>query len=183
MGIQVLSPDVNESVYEYSAVGDVVRFGLGAIRNVGENAVKDIIAERETGRGKYVNFMDFIRRVPLTALNRRLVESLIKAGAFDSIDPNRRALFTVHESAIDSVVGLKRKQAEGQFDLFSDTEDSGADAMGDATVAVPDIEEWGQEGQAQVRARYAWPLRVGPSAERHASSARRDAGDVHRPSD
>ena len=142
MGIQVLSPDVNESVYEYSAVGDVVRFGLGAIRNVGENAVKDIIAERETGRGKYVNFMDFIRRVPLTALNRRLVESLIKAGAFDSIDPNRRALFTVHESAIDSVVGLKRKQAEGQFDLFSDTEDSGADAMGDATVAVPDIEEW-----------------------------------------
>ena len=142
MGIQVLSPDVNESVYEYSAVGDVVRFGLGAIRNVGENAVKDIIAERETGRGKYVNFMDFIRRVPLTALNRRLVESLIKAGAFDSIDPNRRALFTVHESAIDSVVGLKRKQAEGQFDLFSDTEDSGADAMGDATVAVPDIAEW-----------------------------------------
>ena len=142
MGIQVLSPDVNESVYEYSAVGDVVRFGLGAIRNVGEAAVKDIIAERGTDRGRYVNFMDFIRRVPLTALNRRLVESLIKAGAFDSIDPNRRALFTVHEAAIDSVVGLKRKQAEGQFDLFADTEDGGAEAMGDAQVNVPDIEEW-----------------------------------------
>ena len=81
MGIQVLSPDVNESVYEYSAVGDVVRFGLGAIRNVGDKAVADIIAEREGPRGKFVNFMDFIRRVPLTALNRRLVESLIKAGA------------------------------------------------------------------------------------------------------
>ena len=94
MGIQVLSPDVNESVYEYSAVGDVVRFGLGAIRNVGDKAVADIIAEREGPRGKFVNFMDFIRRVPLTALNRRLVESLIKAGAFDSIDPNRRALLT-----------------------------------------------------------------------------------------
>ena len=182
MGIQVLSPDVNESVYEYSAVGDVVRFGLGAIRNVGENAVKDIIAERETGRGKYVNFMDFIRRVPLTALNRRLVESLIKAGAFDSIDPNRRALFTVHESAIDSVVGLKRKQAEGQFDLFSDTEDSGATRWG-MRRSRAGHRGMGQEGQAQVRARYAWPLRVGPSAERHASSARRDAGDVHRPSD
>ena len=103
MGIQVLSPDVNESVYEYSAVGDVVRFGLGAIRNVGDKAVADIIAEREGPRGKFVNFMDFIRRVPLTALNRRLVESLIKAGAFDSIDPNRRALLTVHEAAIDSV--------------------------------------------------------------------------------
>ncbi|KAB5608722.1 DNA polymerase III subunit alpha [Bifidobacterium jacchi] len=142
MGIQVLSPDVNESVYEYSAVGNVVRFGLGAIRNVGENAVRDIIAERGSGRGKYVNFMDFIRRVPLSALNKRLVESLIKAGAFDSIDPNRRALFTVHEAAIDSVVGLKRKQAEGQFDLFADADDGGAATMGDADVNVPDIEEW-----------------------------------------
>ena len=101
MGIQVLSPDVNESVYEYSAVGDVVRFGLGAIRNVGKNAVDAIIAERENGHGKYVNFTDFIKRVPLEALNRRLVESLIKAGAFDSIDPNRRALFTIHETAIN----------------------------------------------------------------------------------
>lgn len=89
-----------------------------------------------------MNFMDFIRRVPLTALNRRLVESLIKAGAFDSIDPNRRALLTVHEAAIDSVVSLKRKQAEGQFDLFSDAEDGGAEAMGDASVTVPDLEEW-----------------------------------------
>lgn len=80
--------------------------------------------------------------MPLTALNRRLVESLIKAGAFDSIDPNRRALLTVHEAAIDSVVSLKRKQAEGQFDLFSDAEDGGAEAMGDASVTVPDLEEW-----------------------------------------
>lgn len=142
MGIQVLSPDVNESVYEYSAVGDVVRFGLGAIRNVGDAPVKDIIAERNGKRGKFVNFMDFIRRVPLSALNKRMIESLIKAGAFDSIDPNRRALFTIHEAAIESVVGIKRKQAEGQFDLFADDEDGGAEAMGDATVNVPDIEEW-----------------------------------------
>ncbi|WP_125967847.1 DNA polymerase III subunit alpha [Bifidobacterium samirii] len=142
MGIQVLSPDVNESVFEYSAVGDVVRFGLGAIRNVGEAPVKDIIAEREGSRGRFVNFMDFIRRVPLSALNRRMVESLIHAGAFDSIDPNRRALFTIHEAAIDSVVSVKRKEAEGQFDLFSDADDGGVDAMGDATVAVPDMDDW-----------------------------------------
>jgi len=143
MGIQVLSPDVNESRFEYSAVGDVVRFGLGAIRNVGEKAVAAIIAERGSKRGKFVNFMDFIRRVPLEALNKRLVESLIKAGAFDSVDPNRRALFTVHEAAIDSVVGIKRKQAEGQFDLFADDDGSSdADAMGDAAINVPDIEEW-----------------------------------------
>ena len=142
MGIQVLPPDVNESVLEYSAVGDVVRFGLGAIRNVGDQPVADIIAERSGPRGKFVNFMDFIRRVPLSALNRRLVESLIKAGAFDSIDPNRRALYQIHEAAIDSVVGLKRKQAEGQFDLFSDVDDGGSEDMGDAGVTVPDVEEW-----------------------------------------
>ena len=65
MGIQVLSPDVNESVYEYSAVGDVVRFGLGAIRNVGKAAVDAIVKERENDHGKYVNFPDFIRRVPM----------------------------------------------------------------------------------------------------------------------
>ncbi len=139
MGIKVLSPDVNESVYAYSAVGDVVRFGLGAIRNVGEQAVNDIIEERNGKRGKYVNFLDFVRRVPLNALNRRLVESLIKAGAFDSIDPNRRALFTVHEAAIESVVDLKRKQAAGQFDLFADVDGDGEDedAMGDARSACP----------------------------------------------
>ncbi|THG24016.1 DNA polymerase III subunit alpha, partial [Bifidobacterium pseudolongum] len=144
MGIKVLSPDVNESVYAYSAVGDVVRFGLGAIRNVGEQAVNDIIEERSGKRGKYVNFLDFVRRVPLNALNRRLVESLIKAGAFDSIDPNRRALFTVHEAAIESVVDLKRKQAAGQFDLFADVDGDGEDedAMGDASISVPDVEEW-----------------------------------------
>ncbi|WP_170112488.1 DNA polymerase III subunit alpha [Bifidobacterium catulorum] len=147
MGIQVLSPDVNESVYEYSAVGDVVRFGLGAIRNVGEKAVNDIIAERNGAHGKFVNFMDYIKRVPLTALNRRLVESLIKAGAFDSIDPNRRALYEIHEDAIDQIVPIKRKEAEGQFDLFAglgDDEGGGdaGDPLGDADVQVPDIEEW-----------------------------------------
>ena len=93
MGIQVLSPDVNESVYEYSAVGDVVRFGLGAIRNVGKAAVDAIVKERENDHGKYVNFPDFVKRVPMEALNRRLVESLIKGRKFDSIDPNRRAMF------------------------------------------------------------------------------------------
>lgn len=147
MGIQVLPPDVNESRLEYAPVGDVVRFGLGAIRNVGDKAVGDIITERESKRGKFVNFMDFIRRVPLAALNKRLVESLIKAGAFDSIDSNRRALFQIHESAIDSVVSLKRKEAEGQFDLFAGLDDdsdgeSGSDPMGDAQVQVPDIDEW-----------------------------------------
>ncbi|BDR53295.1 DNA-directed DNA polymerase [Bombiscardovia nodaiensis] len=143
MGIQVLPPDINESVSEYSAVGDVVRFGLGAIRNVGDKAVDEIIKQRESKQGKFVNFLDFVKRVSMDALNKRTVESLIKAGAFDGTDGNRRALFQIHEVAIDQVVPLKRKQAEGQFDLFADEEDTAeSDILGDADVSVPDIEEW-----------------------------------------
>ncbi|WP_029677906.1 DNA polymerase III subunit alpha [Bifidobacterium sp. 7101] len=144
MGIRILAPDINESVSEYSAVGDVVRFGLGAIRNVGDKVVADIIKERQGPRGKYVNFMDFVKRVPMEVLNKRTVESLIKGGAFDSIDPNRRALFQIHDEAVDQVMPIKRKQAEGQFDLFADADDDEPqqDALGDAQVTVPDIDEW-----------------------------------------
>ena len=144
MGIRILPPDVNESVLEYSAVGDVVRFGLGAIRNVGDKAVKDIIAERESSRGRFVNFKDFVKRVSFDALNRRLVESLIKAGAFDSIDPNRRAIWEICGQMIDSVIPIKRKQLEGQFDLFSSIDEDNTDQsfLGDAEVNVPDVEEW-----------------------------------------
>ena len=144
MGIRILAPDINESVSEYSAVGDVVRFGLGAIRNVGDKVVADIIKERQGPRGKYVNFMDFVKRVPMEVLNKRTVESLIKGGAFDGIDPNRRALFQIHDEAVDQVMPIKRKQAEGQFDLFADPDDDvpQQDALGDAQVTVPDIDEW-----------------------------------------
>ncbi|MEK0306881.1 DNA polymerase III subunit alpha [Bifidobacterium favimelis] len=143
MGIRILPPDVNESVAEYSAVGDVVRFGLGAIRNVGDKAVEEIVKERQSKRGKYVNFMDFVKRVPLEVLNKRTVESLIKGGAFDSIEPNRRAIFQIHDEAIDQVAPIKRKQAEGQFDLFAEADEGdGSDALGDAQVTVPDIDEW-----------------------------------------
>ena len=144
MGIRILAPDINESVSEYSAVGDVVRFGLGAIRNVGDKVVADIIKERQGPRGKYVNFMDFVKRVPMEVLNKRTVESLIKGGAFDSIDPNRRALFQIHDEAVDQVMPIKRKQAEGQFDLFADADEDAPqqDALGDAQVTVPDIDEW-----------------------------------------
>jgi DNA polymerase-3 subunit alpha len=143
MGIKILPPDVNESVGAYSAVGDVVRFGLGAIRNVGDKAVAEIIKERESGHGKFVNFIDFIRRVPISVLNKRTVEALIKGGAFDSIDPNRHALYMIHESAVDQFVPLRRKEAEGQFDLFADADpEDKRDALGDATIVVPDIDEW-----------------------------------------
>ena len=147
MNIKVLPPDVNESVGHYSAVGKDIRFGLGAVRNVGDKVVDAIVAERDKagGKGKFVNFLDWINRMPVEVLNKRTVESLIKGGAFDSIDPNRRALFTIHQMAIDQVIPLKRKEAEGQFDLFADSEEddsASAAALGDANISVPPIDEW-----------------------------------------
>ncbi|WP_311375424.1 DNA polymerase III subunit alpha [Alloscardovia omnicolens] len=140
MGIQVLPPDINESQLQFSAVGDVVRFGLAAIRNVGADRVTEIIKERESEKGKFINFLDFVNRAPLNALNKRMVESLIKGGAFDNTDGNRRALVTIHEEAIDLAAPIKRKEAEGQFDLFADM--SGDSDMTGVEITVPDIEEW-----------------------------------------
>ncbi|MEE1324957.1 MAG: DNA polymerase III subunit alpha [Bifidobacteriaceae bacterium] len=143
IGIRILSPDVNESVGAYSAVGDVVRFGLGAVRNVGDKVVDAIIeARRPEKGGSYRDFLDFLKRVPISVLNKRTVESLIKGGAFDSIDPNRRALFMIHETAIDQIIPLRRKEEEGQFDLFAGGDPSSSDVLGDAEIAVPDVEEW-----------------------------------------
>ncbi|MCG8915727.1 DNA polymerase III subunit alpha [Actinokineospora sp. PR83] len=141
LGIKVLPPDVNESSLRFAAVGADIRFGLGAVRNVGANVVESIIATR-AAKGPYASFADFVAKSELVCCNKRVVESLIKAGAFDSFGHHRRALFDVHEEAVDAVVGLKRQQALGQFDLFG-----GDDAPAD-TGASPlahlrfDAEEW-----------------------------------------
>ncbi|MBP2473528.1 DNA polymerase-3 subunit alpha [Crossiella equi] len=125
LGIKVLPPDVNESALRFSAVGQDIRFGLGAIRNVGANVVESIIATREK-KGKYASFTDFLDKSELVCCNKRVIESLIKAGAFDSFDTTRLALVQVHEEAVDAVVGLKRQEAMGQFDLFGGGDDGGA---------------------------------------------------------
>nr|WP_255356886.1 DNA polymerase III subunit alpha [Kibdelosporangium sp. MJ126-NF4]CEL20063.1 DNA polymerase III alpha subunit [Kibdelosporangium sp. MJ126-NF4]CTQ97287.1 DNA polymerase III alpha subunit (EC 2.7.7.7) [Kibdelosporangium sp. MJ126-NF4] len=117
LGIKVMPPDVNESVHRFSAVGDDIRFGLGAVRNVGANVV-DSITETRAAKGKYSSFADFMEKSELVCCNKRVLESLIKAGAFDSFGHARKALLDAHEEAVDAVVGLKRRQAMGQFDLF-----------------------------------------------------------------
>jgi DNA polymerase-3 subunit alpha len=116
-GIKVLPPDVNESTLQFSAVGRDIRFGLGAIRNVGANVVESISDTREK-KGRYTSFADFLTKAELVCCNKRVVESLIKAGAFDSFGHSRRALCELHEEAVDAVIGLKRQEAMGQFDLF-----------------------------------------------------------------
>ena len=138
MGIQVLPPDVNESESMFTTVGDAIRYGLAAIRNVG-TAVVDKLVDRRREAGPAESFYDFLDQAPLEVCNKRLVESLIKAGAFDSMGHPRRALMEVFESAVDNVIDLKRNQAFGQDDLFG----AGAGDQPQPTSAtVPDLPDW-----------------------------------------
>lgn len=118
MGIKVLPPNVNESVHNFAAQGDdVILFGLEAVRNVGTNVVESIIKARKA-KGKYASFPDYLDKIDAAACNKRTTESLIKAGAFDSLGHTRKGLTAHFEPMIDNVVAVKRKEAEGQFDLF-----------------------------------------------------------------
>jgi DNA polymerase-3 subunit alpha len=117
MGIKVLPPDVNESNAEYTPRGKDIRFGLAAIRNVGEGVVASIKSARIT-KGAFTSFGDFLAKVDAQVCNKKTIESLIKGGAFDSLNHPRKALMSVHLEAIDSVIETKRAEAIGQFDLF-----------------------------------------------------------------
>ncbi|MBV8575194.1 MAG: DNA polymerase III subunit alpha, partial [Acetobacteraceae bacterium] len=130
MGIKVLPPDVNESVATFAAVGTDIRFGLAAIRNVGTNVVDAVIAARKS-QGQFNSFTEFLRKVPLVVCNKRVIESLIKAGAFDSFRNARKGLVLVHEQAVDAVIDIKRNEAIGQDSLF------GGDAEAEAVFDVP----------------------------------------------
>ena len=140
MGIKVLPPDVNDSDFDFTPRDSDIRFGLSAVRNVGANVVDSIIATRRA-RGRFADFMDFIGAVDASVCNKRVVESLIKAGAFDSLGDSRRGLLSVHEQVIDAAVDLKRAEAIGQFDLFGGL---GDDAQESGLRVVPEIPlgEW-----------------------------------------
>jgi DNA polymerase-3 subunit alpha len=135
MGIKVLPPDVNASTAMFTPVGQDIRFGMAAVRNVGTSVVDAIVAAR-TAKGAFTSFADFLRKVPVNVCNKRVVESLIKAGAFDSFDSPRKGLVLIHEQAIDTVIDVKRNEAIGQDSLFG--EDTEAAATFD--VPVPDGE-------------------------------------------
>lgn len=139
MGIKVLPPDVNASRARFSAVGDDIRFGLAAVRNVGVNVVEAIVRARKE-KGQFTDFYDFLRKVDAVACNKRTVESLIKAGAFDSMGHTRKGLLSVHADAIESYVEVKRNEAVGQFDLFGFGDADG----GGSVIANPSIpvNEW-----------------------------------------
>ncbi|HEY5222085.1 MAG TPA: DNA polymerase III subunit alpha [Microbacteriaceae bacterium] len=140
MGIRVLPPDVNESIGYFAAVSEDIRFGMGAVRNVGFAVVDAIRAARES-KGRFESFHDFLRKVPISVANKRTVESLVKAGAFDSLGATRRGMVEIHESAVESAVKIKRDEEHGNvgfdFDsLFDDPQ---------ATDRVPDRPEWAKK--------------------------------------
>ncbi len=147
--IPVLVPDVNESEMDFAVVhplGDdgepsagSVRFGLSAVRNVGEGVVGKIIeARRETG--PFTDFYDFCERVETTALNKRTIESLVKSGAFDSLGHPRQGLGLVFESIIEEVLRRRSKEAEGQFDLFSTSAVVSESEREHSRTAIPEQE-------------------------------------------
>ncbi|WP_312719688.1 DNA polymerase III subunit alpha [Mobilicoccus sp.] len=147
MRIQVLPPDVNSSIGRFAAVGEDIRFGMAAIRNVGQNVVDAIVAAREE-KGEFTSFSDFLSKVPAVVCNKRTIESLVKAGAFDSLGHTRAGLVRVHESYVDALVDIKRKEAIGQDSLFGafgfgDEEDDAASGTGglDGLPPIPS-QEW-----------------------------------------
>jgi DNA polymerase-3 subunit alpha len=152
-GVKVLTPDVNRSVTDFAAVSPAevpievelpsnspgaITFGLSAIRNVGEGLVELLLHERDAN-GVFESFYDFAERVPESVLNKRTVESLIKAGAFDSLGHPRRGLLLVFEQIIDSTVVRRRERDQGVMSLFGELESSDAGGF-DERVAIPDLE-------------------------------------------
>ncbi|HEY6743837.1 MAG TPA: DNA polymerase III subunit alpha, partial [Lapillicoccus sp.] len=150
MGIKVLPPDVNESVANFAAVGTDIRFGMAAIRNVGANVVAEIVRAR-TEKGAYASFKDFLGKVPAVVCNKRTIESLIKAGAFDSLGESRRGMLEVHDRYVDALVEVKRQEAMGQDSLFGafgafDLGDDGVPGLA-AVDGLPPVprQEWDKQ--------------------------------------
>ena len=137
-GIELLPPDVNESYADFTVVGEGIRFGLVALKGVGRGVIQSLLEQREAG-GPFADFMDFCDRMFDYDLNRRVVESLIKAGAFDRMGYRRSQLIQVFEKVLDSIAESRRKNVEGQLDLFGMA--AGEDAP-PAETPLPDIPEF-----------------------------------------
>ncbi|MGV8059371.1 MAG: DNA polymerase III subunit alpha [Smithellaceae bacterium] len=141
MGINILPPDINESVRDFSISADSIRFGLAAVKNVGYSAIESIIDVRKTG--KFISFIDFLIRVDLRKVNKRVIESLIKCGAFDSLGYRRSQLMGCYDEAMNEAQ-RKQKEISSSQSSFFDEFDAGAKAKNNVADAyqIPDIPEW-----------------------------------------
>jgi DNA polymerase-3 subunit alpha len=141
MGINILPPDINESQKDFSISGENIRFGLAAVKNVGEAAIESIIAMRQ--QEKFSSFLDFLSRVDLRKVNKRVIESLIKCGSFDSMGYKRRQLMECCEAAMEEAQRKQKQKVSNQASFFDDLDDSGGAAEnGVGSYMIPDLPEW-----------------------------------------
>ena len=138
LGIRLLPPDVNESDADFTVSGENIRFGLVAIKSVGRASIENLVAERREN-GPFKSFEDFCRRINGKDLNRRAVENLIRAGAFDSMGYKRRALLDIAGAVLDSISQSLRDNIAGQMGLFGDAELEG---NAPAAIPIPQVEEF-----------------------------------------
>jgi DNA polymerase-3 subunit alpha len=141
--IEVLPPDINESVTGFSVINDRIRFGLAAVKNVGESALDSIIEEREKN-GRYTSLSNFCNRVDSRRVNSRVIESLIKSGSFDSLGYRRSQVMAVLDRAMEQAKAVQRDQQSGQLSLFGGPA-AGPQAKEITDIQMPDIPEWNEQ--------------------------------------
>jgi len=142
LGIEILPPDVNESRDKFTVENGKIRFGLAAVKNVGTNVIAEIIKAREE-KGEFTGFTDFCTKVDQSVLNKRQIESLIKCGAFDSLNVRRSQLMKIYEKTIDSIINQRKRNIEGQFSLFDDA--ISADMDFETGEELPDVPEFSEK--------------------------------------
>jgi len=141
MGISILPPDINESEKDFSISGDNIRFGLTAVKNVGESAIESVIAMRK--EAKFTSFIDFLGRVDLRKVNKRVIESLIKCGAFDTLGHYRRQLMETLDSAMEEAQRKQKELLSNQASIFDDLFSSdSSQEKGGGEYKIPDFPEW-----------------------------------------
>ena len=136
-GIALLPPDINESGAAFTVSGENIRFGLAALKGVGLGFTNAVLAERDKG-GPFASFPEFCARMYDADLNKRVLDSLIRSGCFDRMGARRSQLLKVYETVVDSIARDRRRNLEGQFDLFG----GGGDALSIPAVVLPDIPEF-----------------------------------------
>ncbi len=165
-GINVLPPDINESEEGFTVAGENIRFGLAAVKGVGRGFIREVSAERSSA-GPFRSFEDFCRRMCGRELNKREAESLIKAGAFDSLGIYRSRLLKIYSMLIDEISDENRSNLEGQFDLFGDGGHSEND------IAIPDIPEFSPRELMQLEKEVTGMYLSGHPMDEYADAVRR----------
>ncbi len=140
MGIQLLPPDVNQSGADFTVVAEGIRFGLVALKGVGRNFIANLLSEREKN-GAFADFMDFCDRLFDQDMNRRMIESLIKSGAFDAMGYRRSQLMPAYGQVLDGIAAARKRNVEGQLDLFG-FGGEGEEAPSLPPLVLPDLPEY-----------------------------------------